>query len=234
MLGRELEAGRGMEDGLDVLRMLAVHPSTANHLARKLAEAFVSDEPSDELVNELATVFLETRGDLREVTRTLFSSPRFYDPANLGDKLKSPFELVASALRVTGAEFGASRGLGEQLRALDQIPYMSSPPTGYPAASEEWASGAALLQRMNLGLALATGQIRNVRIPGGLSRQPLDEMLTEILPGVDTSGLSATIASEIRSGFAGLDGRLADMRRQAGPSELALGIALGSPEFQRR
>ena len=233
VLGRKLPSGRGMEDGLDVLSMLATHPATAEHISRKLVEAFVSDEPSDEFVDELATVFLATRGDLREVTRTLFTSRHFYDPDNLGAKLKSPFELVASALRVTDAEFEASRGLSEQLRALDQVPYMSSPPTGYPAASEEWASGAALLQRMNLGLALAAGHVRNVRIPRELSAQPVEEMLANILPGVDTSELGATIATEMESGFAGLDGTLAELRRQAGPRELALGLALGSPEFQR-
>jgi uncharacterized protein (DUF1800 family) len=234
VLGRSLPAGRGIEDGLDVLRMLAVHPSTARHVAAKLAEAFVSDDPPPALVDEVAAVFLETRGDLREVTRALFTSERFYDPANMGAKLKTPFELVASALRVTGAEFGPSRGLAEQLRALDQVPYMSSPPTGYPAESEEWASGAALLQRMNLGLAMATGGIQNVRIPGPLSRQPVDRMLADLLPGSETTALRDVIQTEIQSDFAGLEGALADLRRGAGPNELALGLALGSPDFQRR
>jgi uncharacterized protein (DUF1800 family) len=234
VLGQTLPGGRGIEDGLDVLRMLAVHPSTARHVAAKLAEAFVSDDPPPALVDELVAVFLETRGDLREVTRALFTSERFYDPANIGAKLKTPFELVASALRVTGAEFGPSRGLAEQLRALDQVPYMSSPPTGYPAESEEWASGAALLQRMNLGLALATGGIQNVRIPGSLSRQPVDRMLADLLPGSETSGLRDVIQTEIRSDFAGFERALAELRRGAGPNELALGLALGSPEFQHR
>ena len=234
VLGRSLAAGRGIEDGLDVLRMLAVHPSTARHVAAKLARAFVADDPPPALVDELAAVFLETRGDLREVTRALFTSERFYDPANIGAKLKTPFELVASALRVTGAEFGPSRGLAEQLRALDQIPYMSSPPTGYPAESEEWASGAALLQRMNLGLAMATGGIQNVRIPGSLSRQPVDRMLADLLPGSETAALRDVIQTEIRSDFAGLEGALSELRRGAGPNELALGLALGSPEFQHR
>ncbi len=234
VLGRSLPAGRGIEDGLDVLRMLAVHPSTARHVATKLAQAFVADDPPPALVDELAAVFLETRGDLREVTLALFTSELFYDPANIGTKLKTPFELVASALRVTGAEFGPSRGLAEQLRALDQMPYMSSPPTGYPAESEEWASGAALLQRMNLGLAMATGGIQNVRIPRSLSRQPVDRMLADLLPGAETTALQEVIQTEIRSDFAGLEGALAELRRGAGPSELALGLALGSPEFQHR
>src|SRR5690606_34784089 len=66
VLGRRLPAGRGVEDGMDVLRMLARHPSTARHLATKLAERFVSDSPPPALVAELAHVFLDTDGDLRE------------------------------------------------------------------------------------------------------------------------------------------------------------------------
>jgi uncharacterized protein (DUF1800 family) len=234
VLGRSLPPNRGIEDGLDVLRMLAVHPSTARHIATKLAHAFVSDEPSPALVDELAAVFSETRGDLGEVTRALFTSELFYEPANHGSKLKTPFELVASTLRVTDAEFGPSRGLADQLRALDQIPYMSSPPTGYPAESEEWASGAALLQRMNFGLAVATGGIQNVRIPETLSGQSVDGMLSALLPGSEATGLRDVIQSEIRSDFAGLDDALAEVRRGAEWRELALGLVLGSPEFQRR
>ena len=234
VLGIPLPAGRGMEDGLDVLRILAVHPSTARHIAVKLTQTFVADDPPPEVVDELAAVFLATRGDLREVTRALFSSDRFYEPENVGAKIKTPFELLASALRVTRAEFGPSRGLVEQLRALDQVPYMASAPTGYPATAEEWASGAALLQRMNLGLALATGAIRNVRVPGSLTALPPNAMLGKVLPGQPTLGLQRAIKAEVESDFAGLDGSLAELRRGAGTGELALGLALGSPEFQYR
>ena len=73
----------------------------------------------------------------------------------------------------------------------------------------------------------------NVRIPPALSDQPLAEMLGSVLPGVDTSNLRETIASEMRSDFSGLEEAAADLRRRGGPGQLALGLALGSPEFQR-
>ncbi|HEX6559610.1 MAG TPA: DUF1800 domain-containing protein, partial [Longimicrobiales bacterium] len=68
VLGIKLPAGRGIEDGRDVLRMLAHNPATAQHIARELVEHFVSDQPSPEFVAELAGVFLKTDGDLRAVT----------------------------------------------------------------------------------------------------------------------------------------------------------------------
>jgi uncharacterized protein (DUF1800 family) len=235
VLGRRLPAGQGVRDGLEVLHLVARHPSTARHIATKLAEAFVSDDPPPELVDELASVFLETEGDLRQLTRTLFLSEEFYAAETVGGKLKSPFELVASALRATDAEVGPSRGLIEQLRALGQLPYMSSPPTGYPEASEDWTSAAALLQRMNLGLALATGHIDHVRVSPSLLApdESLTGMLEEILPGVDTTELAATIEAEL-AGMIGAElAGTSAARRRAEPRELALGLILGSPEFQR-
>jgi len=81
---------------------------------------------------------------------------------------------------------------------------------------------------------MATGGIQNVRIPGPLSRQPVDKMLADLLPGLETTALRDVIQTEVQSDFAGLEGALAELRRGAGPNELALGLALGSPEFQRR
>ncbi|MEJ2369488.1 MAG: hypothetical protein P8Y07_01390, partial [Gemmatimonadales bacterium] len=63
---------------------------------------------------------------------------------------------------------------------------------------------------------------------------PVDRMLADLLPGSETAGLRDVIETEMRSDFAGLEGELAELRRGAGPNELALGLVLGSPEFQHR
>jgi uncharacterized protein (DUF1800 family) len=163
VLGQRLAAGRGMEDGDDVLRMVARHPATARFIATKLVQRFVNDQPPPDLVNELATVFTKTDGDLRAVTRALFTSPRFYDAKHYQAKVKTPFELVASALRTTNAEFRMTAQLAQTLRALGQLPYTESAPTGFPATSEEWVNSGAMLNRINFAVALANGQVRGVR-----------------------------------------------------------------------
>jgi uncharacterized protein (DUF1800 family) len=135
VMSLELPAGRGMEDGIDVLKMLAVHPSTAHHIATKLVTHFVSDAPPPELVAELTDVFLDTGGDLRAVTRALFSSDHFYERAHFRAKTKRPFEFLASALRVTGrglqpwsaAPRTPPRPLYQLLQRMGHTPYMERP-----------------------------------------------------------------------------------------------------------
>src|SRR5207253_2848952 len=102
VLGRKLKAGQGIKDGETVLDMLARDPHTAHFIATKLVQRFVSDDVPEDLVNDIAKVFLKTDGDLRAVTCALFSSSEFCDARFRGNKVKTPLELVASAIRLTG------------------------------------------------------------------------------------------------------------------------------------
>ncbi len=163
VLGKRLAAGRGLQDGEDVLSLLARHPATARFIATKLVQRFVNDEPPADFVAELAGVFTSTDGDLRAVTRALFSSPKFYAPQHRHAKVKTPFELVASALRATDAQFGMTPQLLQTLRSLGQVPYTESAPTGFPIVSSEWVNSGAMLNRINFGVALANGKLKGVR-----------------------------------------------------------------------
>jgi uncharacterized protein (DUF1800 family) len=260
VLGQTLPSGRGMQDGEDVLDLLAKHPSTARFIAGKLVERFVSDQRPQGLVDEVAAVFQKSDGDLREVTRALFSSPAFYDASVQRAKVKTPFELVASALRGTRADVGVSRATVTTLRSLGHLPYNEPAPTGYPAASEDWVNTGAMVNRMNFGLALAAGRLDGVRIDanaflGGVTPNSMSDavplMLTRLLPGVNTSQLQNTIMAELAKPAESMDTPAAqaddDARmerkqaRKAVPSSpvreqaaRALGLVLGSPEFQRK
>src|SRR5262249_39927300 len=103
VLGHEIKPGRGIEDGEQVLDLLAEHPSTARFIATKLVRRFVSDSPPPALVDRAATRFRKTDGDIREVVRVILTSPEFLAPDAVRAKVKTPFEFVASALRATNA-----------------------------------------------------------------------------------------------------------------------------------
>lgn len=163
VLGKKLAAGGGINEGEEILRMLARHPSTARFVATKLVQRFVNDEPPPEFVGELAGIFTRTDGDLRAVTRALFTSPRFYEERHYHAKVKTPFELVASALRASNAEFRMTPQLANTLRTLGQLPYAETAPTGFPAASDEWVNSGAMLNRINFGIALASNRMNGVR-----------------------------------------------------------------------
>jgi len=231
VLDTTLPAGRGIEDGLDVLRLLAHHPATARFLSTKLVERFVSDRGDPALVDELTGVFLRTGGDLREVTRALFTSERFYAAEHHRAKIKTPFEMVASALRVTGAQVGPSRRLIETLRTLGQLPYNEAAPTGFPAASEEWVNSGALLNRMNFALTVATNgfdgiRLDRARLTGGAQGDAITEIIEGVLPGVSAAPIAARVREDLDAQPGSADERARAVR--------ALGLVLGSPEFQRR
>tara|TARA_B100000678_G_scaffold56856_1_gene45725 strand:+ start:267 stop:2018 length:1752 start_codon:yes stop_codon:yes gene_type:complete len=231
VMGRVFEAGGGHEEGVELIRMLAHHPSTARHIATQLATRFVADNPPLALVDHLAAVFLATSGDLREMTRALFTSDEFYDPAVVGNRVKSPFLLVTSTLRMTYGRTANSRVLMETLRSLGEAPYLAEPPTGYEETSAQWASGGAMLTRMNFATSYVTGELRGVRpdrnrIFGEIRRRGEDSvavLLDALLPGTDTTELMAVIEEELQTTPPESD-RESRLR--------VLGLILGSPEFQ--
>ena len=78
VLGHLIKAGGGMNDGLEVLDILAHHPATAHFISLKLAQRFVADDPPPSLVNRMAKNFLKTGGDLRQLMQTMLVSPEFW------------------------------------------------------------------------------------------------------------------------------------------------------------
>jgi len=155
VLGHTIRAGGGIEDGEQVLDIVAAHPSTARHIATKLVRRFVSDEPPPALVNKVAETFTRTQGNLREVVRTLITSPEFYAAEYRGVKVKTPLEFVVSGVRATGREVREPRQLLQALQQLGMGPYQCQPPTGYDDTAETWVSAGALVTRMNIAQQLA-------------------------------------------------------------------------------
>jgi uncharacterized protein (DUF1800 family) len=157
VLGHTIRGG-GMDEGEQVLDILAEHPATARHIARELAQRFVSDTPPDALVARMAKRFTETHGDLREVMRTLISSPEFFAPAARGAKVKTPIEFVVSAYRASGRELSQPRQAVRALQELGEMPYMCQPPTGYDDTADAWINAGALVARMNIAQQIAGPQ----------------------------------------------------------------------------
>ena len=91
----------GVEQGRSVLADLARHPATARHVATKLARHFIADDPPPALVERLTQRFLDTDGDLKEITKTLITAPESWLPEQA--KIKRPGEWIAAAWRATGA-----------------------------------------------------------------------------------------------------------------------------------
>jgi len=216
ILGETIKSGGGIEDGERVLDLLARHPSTATHIARKLAERFVSDTPPQVLVDRAAAAFRKTDGDLREVVRVIVTSPEFFAPDSYRAKVKTPFEFVVSALRATDADLQVAAAIVRALAGLGMPLYLCQPPTGYDDTAATWVSSGALVNRLNFAVSMAGGQLRGVRLPGPAAPSDARQRIIRDALGGDAS--KATL----------------DTIAKAETASQTIALALGSPEFQRQ
>ena len=204
VLGEAIPARKGMagrDDFDDVLRIVAGHPSTARHLATKLCQRFIADEPPAAAIDTVAGVFAKTNGDIRQTLRALFFTDEFR--VARGTKFKQPLHFIASALRATGAESDVGRPLVNYLVRMGHMPFEYPAPDGYPTRAEPWMS--TLLWRWNFAAKLGQGRIDGTRVQadrlarraGGmaklaahlLGRRPSDDELAAAKASGDALGL---------------------------------------------
>ena len=191
VLGHDLPAGRGLEDGLHVLGILADHRATARFVCGKLCVRFVSDTPPASLVDRLADVWAATGGEIKPVLRALFLSEEF--KASAGQKLRRPLDFFVGALRASGTQVRDWWLLEELLEALGQTPYGWHPPDGYPDVARAWLSANGLLTRWNTAMRLTHGALSDADQGYGLSTR-----LTERTPEVETVGaLVAAVSRQV-------------------------------------
>ncbi len=221
VLGQKIQAGGEQQDGERVLDILAKHPSTARFISTKLVRRFVADTPPASLVDRAARRFTETGGDIREVLRTILTSPEFFAADAYRAKIKTPFEFVVSAVRATGSDVTDARPLVQAVRQLGMPLYYCQPPTGYADRADAWVNTGALLNRMNFALGLVGGRMRGVEpsannpVPRDSTGAAREYLVTNVLAGDVSDATQSTLS------------RAGDVRQVAA-------LTLGSPEFQRR
>jgi uncharacterized protein (DUF1800 family) len=243
VLGQKINAG-GMRDGEKVLDLLARHPMTAHHISLKIARHFVSDHPPAALVERMSQTYLKTDGDIRAVLRTMLDSPEFWSAEAYRAKIKTPFELVASAARAAGADASVSAMLVQWTGRIGEPLYQYQAPTGYPDTAESWVNTSALLNRMNFSLALAGNRMPGVRVDtkallggGGAAGQAdskavLDKAIEVLLGGQVSPETRRTLEAQLADPQI-LQASLDDPIREINLGMVA-GLVLGAPEFQRR
>jgi uncharacterized protein (DUF1800 family) len=181
VLGMTIPAG-GMSDGEKVLDIVAHHPSTARFISKKLAMRFVADNPPDALVDRMAETFRKTDGDLRAVMKAMLESKEFFSEGAYRSKMKSPLELVASAVRAVNGDVHFAFPLANQVAQLGQPLYRKQEPTGYSNSSMEWMNSGGLIGRMNFALQLADNKVPGVKVDPAKVARP-DESLAGITLG---------------------------------------------------
>lgn len=254
ILNKNFPANGGYQEGVDVLTMLAEHPSTAKFICTKLATRFVSDTPSAALIKNMVKTFQSTDGNIKAVLRTMVYDPAFWKKSISHEKIKSPFEMVISAVRATNAQIIQPFQLFNWCTKMGQRFYYYQAPTGFPDRASNWINTGALLNRMNFGLAFASQKIPGVRMDLAalnnyhepesaidaltvysnilLPQRDHAANIKRLIPLVNEEGVEEKISKA-----ATVDKAAEQMTFDKGTKNMlsqVVGIIIGSPEFQRK
>ncbi len=220
--------GSGIGEGEQALDLLARSPATAHHIAYELAQYFVADDPPSSLVQSLAAVFEESGGDIRATLNTLFHSPEFRDSKYCGNRFKTPYQFVISAVRAAGIDPLNFRPLLGILAQLGQPLYGCQTPDGYKVTQAAWLNPDAMMRRLSFATAIGTGHLPLMSAP--LDDAERGDVRPALAPGPapgftppDPYQLAAAIGNSFSH-------RTAQTVRDA-PARLRAALILGSPEF---
>jgi uncharacterized protein (DUF1800 family) len=227
VLGVRFPKGHGRDEGIELLRMLARNPATMLHVTTQLCQRLVSDDPPAGAIEAGVAAWKRSDGSIREVVRAIVRSPEFWAAARARSKFKTPLEFVVSSLRAVDGTVGAEPGPARAIARLGQPLYLQPVPTGYQETTAAWANSAALLERMNVAVAIAAGRLPGVTVDLD-SLVPVTNDLDQLLDRVDRGLLSGFMSerteSVIRREVAGLP----PVEARA----FAVGLGLGGPDFQ--
>jgi uncharacterized protein (DUF1800 family) len=239
VLRKKINAG-GMKDGEQAIELLAHHHSTAKFISTKLARRFVSDSPPPALVARMAKTFQSSDGDIRAVMHTMIYSPEFWAREAYRAKIKTPFEVVISAVRGLGTDVDTAMPLVQWVGRIGEPLYQCQPPTGYADNAEAWVNTGALLNRLNFSLTLAGNKVRGSRtdvasLLGVDATEPkvaLEPAIRIFLGGQAAPTTLDTLQKQLDSPQV-LQAKLDDPVKKVDLG-VVTGLVLGAPEFQRR
>lgn len=240
VLGKKIKGG-GIQDGEQVLDLLAKDKHTAHHISLQLAQHFVSDEPPEALVKRMAKTFDKSKGDIRAVMTTMIYSPEFWSRAAFRAKVKTPFELVASTARALGANVDQPLQLAQWVDRIGEPLYQCLTPNGYSDKAASWVSTGSLLNRMNFAVALTSNKVAGAKVDvnsliasnaGGSPKLALEQVENVFLAGQISDATRSTLDNESTDPQI-VGAKLDDPVKQVNVG-LLTGLVLGSPEFQKR
>jgi uncharacterized protein (DUF1800 family) len=210
LLGVSYQERDGFVEGALALNDLALHPSTARHICRKLATHFISDNPSDDAVDELQAIWIASHGDLKAVSIKLLALQSAGQTALA--KMRPPGEYLIACLRLAAGPKAGTVIQGSNMTFLGALRNLGQPlfdapsPKGWSDQSADWTGPEALMQRVALAHSIAA------RMPP--SGNPED---------IAVAALGPLLSDRTRH----------TIRQAASPSE-GLALLLTSPEVQKR
>ena len=175
----------GIQDGLDLITALALHPEWAKRLARKLWGFFVSEiqQPDPAFIDAVANVYRQNGTEMRPVIRYILNSPWFNDPAARFARYSWPSEFIVRSIKEVGWQNFDLDKARSPMAAMGQQLFEPPNVAGWPQGSN-WFSTSTMLARTNFAASLASSQKQFLAVsvaqdatsPQGLMAKMLDRV----------------------------------------------------------
>lgn len=150
----------GNYDGADIVRIVTHHLSSAEFMTAKIWRYFVSEDLPESVHQDLIKTWVNSKLDIRELLRMIFTSQEFYAPENRNNLIKSPIEYVVGSLRSVNAKLMLEQELTllGMLSAQAQIPFYPPNVKGWDGGLD-WIADTTLLNRIQFMGVIASGKI---------------------------------------------------------------------------
>lgn len=233
-LGVHFPAGQGLAEIDRALHLLATQPSTARHIALKLARRFLGDDPPAGVVAAMAHAFRDSGGRISATLMPLVTSDAFAQSLQTPAQFKEPVDYVISLAHAVCGDAPVGNGPFLAASAMDmgQAPFMHATPDGYPAQEAAWLSPAAMARRVRLAMGAAAG-----RLPFAAGENDEGSVLRGMADGSRATHMRGTACTVDPGMVAAMVGPVSAATKAAGralsPRENAA-LLLASPEFMRR
>ena len=152
----------GNYDGDDVLNILLEQPQTAVFITQKLYKYFVNENTDDKNVQWLSQRFYDSNYDIKKLLEDIYNSDWFYTEKNIGNKIKSPIELLAGIRRLLPLELDNDQSQLLFQKVLGQILFYPPNVAGWPGG-RTWIDSSTLMVRLQIPQVFAAKESLTIR-----------------------------------------------------------------------
>jgi uncharacterized protein (DUF1800 family) len=152
----------GNFDGDDVLNILLDQPQTAVFITQKLYKYFVNETVDDKNLQWLSQRFYDNKYDIKKLLEDIYTSDWFYTQKNIGNKIKSPVELLAGIRRLLPLELDNDQSQLLFQKVLGQILFYPPNVAGWPGG-RTWIDSSTLMVRLQIPQVLAAKESFTIR-----------------------------------------------------------------------
>lgn len=135
--------------GTDALNIILEQKATAKFITTKIYKFFVNENVDESIVNKLSDSFYTSNYDIKKLMTDTFSSAWFYDKKNIGNRIKSPIELMVGMMRTLPMNIQNPENLIVYQKLLGQMLLYPPNVSGWPNG-KSWIDSSTLMLRLQI------------------------------------------------------------------------------------